>query len=151
MQEQVLSRATVLHEAIRESADNSKQPTLFDEDDARIDRIVDAARVPPCPCLGNAGECLIYEHRPMACRLEGVPMIDVNDGLFGDWCDLNFKEGLSETAKADLKQDYNHIGEIQETRSAAAAHRAGISDCSTVTFIPSVIAEYENFWKRLLT
>jgi hypothetical protein len=75
-------------------------------------------------------------------------MVDVHDGLFGDWCELNFKEGIPEKALADLKQDYNHIDQLQESRSAAFAKRAGISDHHVVTLIPSVIAEYESFWKR---
>ncbi len=41
----------------------------------------------------------IYE-RPMACRLEGVPMVDTRHGLLGDWCDLNFTGGVPEDARA---------------------------------------------------
>jgi hypothetical protein len=96
----------------------------------------------------SKAKCLIYESRPLACRLEGVPMVDVQDGLFGDWCELNFKEGVPEKALTDLKQDYNRIDQLQEDRSAAVARRAGISDHYAVTLIPSVIAEYEGFWKR---
>jgi Fe-S-cluster containining protein len=112
-------------------------------------RIVDGANNPPCPCLGDAGECLIYEHRPMACRLEGVPMVDVRDGLFGDWCELNFKDGIPETALRDLTQDYEGIETAQESRSDAVAERAGLPNPRAVTFIPSVIAEYDSFWRRL--
>src|SRR5262245_43308006 len=60
---------------------------FFRDDDPTIDQVVESASNAACPCLGPAGECLIYENRPLACRLEGVPMVDVHDGLFGDWCE----------------------------------------------------------------
>ena len=150
VQGQVLSRANALHRKIRGSAPGLHEPTILAEDDARLDAIVDAANIAPCPCLGEAGECLIYEKRPVACRLEGVPMVDIHEGLFGDWCELNFKEGIPAKALNDLRQDYNRIDEVQETRSAAVAQRAGLSDHRAVTLIPSVIAEYETFWKELI-
>jgi hypothetical protein len=103
----------------------SSQPAILSEDDPRIDRIVDAANSPPCPCLGDNGECLIYEHRPQSCRLEGVPMVDTRDGRFGDWCDLNFKEGLPQTAAADLQLDYSALDAFEQARSATVAGKAG--------------------------
>jgi Fe-S-cluster containining protein len=121
-------------------------PSLFDEDDPRIDAIVDAATGTPCPCLGEAGECLIYEQRPLACRLEGIPMVDVREGLFADWCELNFGDGLPEAAAADLVMDYNRIDESQEQESAFVAGLYGLPDHRAVTFIASVIAEYDSFW-----
>ena len=77
-------------------------------------------------------------------------MVDIQEGLFGDWCELNFKEGIPQTALADLQQDYDGIDQLEEMRSAAIARRAALSDHRAVTFIPSVIAEYENFWKQLI-
>ena len=144
------ARANALHHRIRDSVADLQQPAIFSEDDNRIDQIVDAIPMAPCPCLGDAGQCLIYDRRPLACRLEGVPMVDVREGPFGDWCELNFKEGLPESALADLEQDYDRIDEIQESESAVVARRAKIPDARAVTFIPSVIAEYESFWKRWL-
>lgn len=47
----------------------------------------------PCLLLSEAGGCLVYEHRPMTCRLNGIPMIDVSgEELFDEWCTLNFTE-----------------------------------------------------------
>ena len=148
LQERVYSKASGLHHRVREITPGVSTPTIFPEDDPRLDQIVNAVDMAPCPCLGDAGECLIYENRPLACRLEGVPMVDLQDGLFGDWCELNFKDGVPEKALTDLKQDYNHIDQLQETKSAAVARQAGISDHRAVTLIPSVIAEYGSFWKQ---
>lgn len=45
----------------------------------------------PCLLLSETGECLVYEHRPMTCRLNGIPLIDVSgEELFDEWCTLNF-------------------------------------------------------------
>jgi hypothetical protein len=63
---------------------------------------------------------------------------------------LNFKDGIPEAAAKDLQQDYNAIDALDEARSAAVARGAGISDHRAVTFIPSVIAEFDRFWKSLL-
>ena len=54
----------------------------------------------PCPLLGEDGRCLVYDFRPMTCRLHGVPLIDISGELFYDeWCSLNF------TKEDPLKMD----------------------------------------------
>src|SRR5215831_3923672 len=112
LQQEIYSEAESQHRAIVSAATGCSEPTLFAEDDPRIDEIVDSANTPKCPLLGRAGECRIYEHRPLACRLEGVPMVDIHQGLFGDWCELNFKEGVPEDATVDLERDYDRIDAI---------------------------------------
>jgi Fe-S-cluster containining protein len=45
----------------------------------------------PCLLLSETRGCLVYEHRPMTCRLNGIPLIDVSgEELFDEWCTLNF-------------------------------------------------------------
>lgn len=45
----------------------------------------------PCPLLSRRGDCLVYNFRPMTCRLNGIPLIDVSgEELFDEWCTLNF-------------------------------------------------------------
>lgn len=47
----------------------------------------------PCPLLSENGACMVYEYRPMTCRLNGIPLIDVSgEELFDEWCTLNFVE-----------------------------------------------------------
>jgi Fe-S-cluster containining protein len=47
----------------------------------------------PCLLLAESGGCLVYEHRPMTCRLNGIPLIDLSgEELFDEWCTLNFVE-----------------------------------------------------------
>lgn len=45
----------------------------------------------PCLLLSDTGGCLVYGHRPMTCRLNGIPLLDVSgEELFDEWCTLNF-------------------------------------------------------------
>jgi len=57
-------------------------PTLGDTleglDDGTVDAVCDALGPVECPVLGPAGECRLYEHRPLTCRLAGVPVVDVS-------------------------------------------------------------------------
>ena len=47
----------------------------------------------PCLLLSETGGCLIYEYRPMTCRLNGIPLIDDSgEELFDEWCTLNFTD-----------------------------------------------------------
>jgi hypothetical protein len=47
----------------------------------------------PCVLLSEIGGCLVYDHRPMTCRLNGIPLIDVSaEEFFDEWCTLNFKQ-----------------------------------------------------------
>ncbi|MBW4056238.1 MAG: YkgJ family cysteine cluster protein [Proteobacteria bacterium] len=47
----------------------------------------------PCLLLSKTGGCLVYEYRPMTCRLNGIPLIDDSgEELFDEWCTLNFTE-----------------------------------------------------------
>jgi hypothetical protein len=77
-------------------------------------------------------------------------MVDSHDGLFGDWCELNFQHGVPAEAQVDLERDYDSIDAVDEARSFAVAQQAGVRNHRSVTFIPSVIAEYETFWKAVL-
>jgi Fe-S-cluster containining protein len=45
----------------------------------------------PCALLGDDGKCLVYNCRPMTCRLNGLPLIDISgEAFYDEWCTLNF-------------------------------------------------------------
>lgn len=47
----------------------------------------------PCLLLSESGGCLVYGYRPMTCRLNGIPLIDVSgEELFDEWCTMNFTD-----------------------------------------------------------
>jgi Fe-S-cluster containining protein len=146
---QVAARSAEVQGVIAQAAPELERPFLLSgltED--RIDQIVDQAGGARCPFLGEENECLIYEHRPLACRLEGAPMVDVRDGLFDDWCELNFTKGVPSDAIENLRQDYYEIQEVEERCSESLSQaRWGKRQSRVTTFIPSLVVEYEAFWR----
>ncbi|MBU5613675.1 YkgJ family cysteine cluster protein [Geomonas azotofigens] len=47
----------------------------------------------PCVLLGDDGRCLVYDYRPMTCRLHGIPMVDTEGEVMHDeWCTMNFTD-----------------------------------------------------------
>lgn len=55
--------------------------------DALCDRLADSR----CAALADDGSCSIYDHRPMICRLHGLPMYDPTEArACGGGCELNF-------------------------------------------------------------
>jgi Fe-S-cluster containining protein len=52
-----------------------------------VDDLCDALGDVECPVLGPAGECRLYAHRPMTCRMAGVPVVDVTgEKIFPEGC-----------------------------------------------------------------
>lgn len=63
----------------------------------------------PCPLLSDSGACLVYEHRPMTCRLNGIPMIDTDgEELFDEWCTLNFVD-CDPVRLEDIRHPFNEL------------------------------------------
>ena len=47
-------------------------------DEAEIDAVVEGVGPERCVCLGAEGQCLVYPHRPIICRLGGAPVVDTS-------------------------------------------------------------------------
>jgi Fe-S-cluster containining protein len=63
----------------------------------------------PCLLLDSEGHCLVYEHRPMTCRLHGLPLIDVSGELMHDeWCTENFT-AADPLALAELRGEFDRF------------------------------------------
>jgi hypothetical protein len=152
VREQVRARGVTLQQVILRQVRELDPPYLLDNpDDEGIDRVVETAGNLRCPFLGEQDQCLIYEHRPLACRLEGAPMVDVRDGPFGDWCELNFTGGVSAEARRTLVLDYAGIQELEDSLTERlATGLLGRPTGSVTVFIPSLIAECESFWRPRL-
>lgn len=69
----------------------------------------------PCVLLGANGNCLLYDYRPMTCRLNGLPLVDISgDAFCEEWCTLNFigkdpfhLEGLSWKFREHFQAELN--------------------------------------------
>lgn len=63
----------------------------------------------PCVLLSSERQCLVYDYRPMTCRLNGIPLIDISgEELFDDWCTMNF----SQSNPADLEELRHPFNEL---------------------------------------
>ncbi len=146
----VVERASIIQGKIRQEAKELREPFFLNAvTQDRIDALVDCIQDAQCPFLDERGRCLIYEDRPLACRLEGIPMVDLHDGLFGDWCELNFKNGVTPKLKEDLRLDYYEIQAIEQEATGflsqcLLAHRQE----AVTLFIPSIVAAFDAFWKE---
>lgn len=63
----------------------------------------------PCVLLGDDGRCLVYNHRPMTCRLHGLPLIDPDGEIMHDeWCTMNFPD-VDPLQIEELREDFTRI------------------------------------------
>lgn len=92
IQERVRQKALARLEIIREQWPLFASPWLLNDlPEADWDNLMPEEDETPCVLLSDQGICLAYEHRPMTCRLNGIPLIDVSgEELFDEWCTLNF-------------------------------------------------------------
>ena len=74
------ARAARLMSSLRERLPDLGE-TLDGLDGDEIDEICDALGDVECPVLGREGECRLYAHRPLICRLSGVPVVDVSGAV----------------------------------------------------------------------
>jgi Fe-S-cluster containining protein len=108
----------------------------------------------PCVLLGEDGRCLVYQNRPMTCRLHGIPLIDTSgEVMHEEWCTMNFVDedplelkGLSAPFEEMLRQEVElfrlYTGELFEKR---------LSELDT--FIPTaLLIDFERFdWQGWLS
>jgi Fe-S-cluster containining protein len=148
----VEGRARVIQERICAAAPALAPPYILDSVlEEQLDVIVEHAMSPPCVFLGAQHECLIYERRPLACRLEGLPMVDAHDGLFGYWCELNFTEGVPPASLKELECDYYGLQNVEEVATEIVSEEVtGLKRRQLTVYIPSIVAEFESFWAALL-
>ena len=105
----------------------------------------------PCLLLSKDGGCLVYEHRPMTCRLNGIPLIDISgEELFDEWCTLNFTE--EDPGKiADLRFEFTDLfaRELLLFRELVR-HLTGSAQNEVDLFIPAaVVMEYDKIVKAV--
>lgn len=107
----------------------------------------------PCPLLSDKGECLVYDFRPMTCRLHGIPLVDVSGEVFHDeWCTKNFK---GENPLAENQLYWNFLSCFQTELAIFRQFTYELFNQyinELDTFIPlALFMEYEKFaWKEWL-
>ncbi len=82
--------AEVLAKAVASEPRLAGRPDLAGLPDPAIDALCDAVGDVPCPLLDPNGACLLYAHRPLVCRLNGIPVVDRRGRVVtAAGCDLN--------------------------------------------------------------
>lgn len=56
--------------------------------DEGFDRLADSLATEPCPLLDDAGQCRVYAHRPLVCRLIGLPMLTAGGDVLENACPI---------------------------------------------------------------
>ena len=98
------SRRAMIVRRAREIVKSSNHPNLRECSPDEKEKFFERTTTTPCPNLNDAGECLIYESRPLVCRTFGLPLRE-GDRYIGDICELNFTEASEDekrTAAWDL-------------------------------------------------
>ncbi len=106
----------------------------------------------PCPLLSAEGRCLVYDFRPMTCRLHGLPNIDLSGESFSDaWCTLNFP-GEDPLGREELRWSFRRTFERELSLFREfTALLLGRPRSELDTFIPTaLLIDFEKTdWKRL--
>lgn len=101
----------------------------------------------PCPLLGNDGRCLVYEHRPLTCRLHGLPQIGMQGEVFcGGYCSLNFLD-CNPLILAELRGHFDQIFQNEVALlSQFSQQLTGRSQTELDTFIPTaLLIDFDHF------
>lgn len=110
LRERVLERASGSVATVRRTWPDFDAPWLlnsYPEDE--YDAAMPDEDETPCVLLDDDGRCLIYDHRPMTCRLHGIPHRDSSgEVLFDEWCSLNFTT-LDPLRQPDLQFHFSEI------------------------------------------
>jgi Fe-S-cluster containining protein len=108
--QQILKKGNSSLEAIRKVWPDFGHPYLLNSyPEEQWDLVMPDEDETPCPLLGEDGQCLVYDSRPMTCRLNGIPMVDLNgEVLFDEWCSLNFTD-LDPLLLQELRFNFNDV------------------------------------------
>jgi Fe-S-cluster containining protein len=73
----------------------------------------------PCPALGSDGSCLVYAHRPITCRMMGLP-VEI-DGLVQGACEVQTFIPVIRVSQA-LRQEEDRLAEKETGLIAEQRH-----------------------------
>lgn len=105
----------------------------------------------PCVLLDEEGRCMVYDHRPMTCRLHGVPLIDTSGEIMHDeWCTENFTS-VDPLALRGLDADFDDMFRAEVAIGREFTNLLlGETVYEMDTFIPlALLVDFEKFpWRK---
>ena len=143
----VVAKAEIRRAELQERWPDFAPPYLLNHMDDSLWTEMPEDDLTPCALLDSAGRCLIYDYRPMTCRLHGLPQIDKNGEVFlGEWCSRNFI-GLNPLQIDKMRHDFRQLFTKEFTLLRAFAKELCGRDCAELdTFIPlAVLIDFEGF------
>jgi len=152
--DEVMARCLTILETLRQRWPEISPPYILNIlPEAEWDRLMPDDDETPCVFLDENGGCLIYAHRPMTCRLHGVPLIDRSGEVVHDeWCTLNFP-GCDPLSLPDIRAPFlRWFGEEVELLETCTGLIMGRSLRELDTFIPlAPLVSLDSFdWKGWL-
>jgi len=107
-------------------------------EEADLDRRLERVGGLPCPFLRDGEECLIYERRPLICRLHGLPIRDAAGEVLDPGCHLNFV-GVDIAALDGYTLDVEAFDRAEAAIREIAQSRRTPADPATEILLPGAI------------
>jgi Fe-S-cluster containining protein len=128
---EVQARARAAWKRLRSSFPGDPVTGVLDEEECVSERFAVFGVGEPCPALDpNTGLCDLYEHRPLTCRLFGLPVRSGDDGV--GVCELCFTGATEEQIAACEVQTGTQ--DLEAELTAEAERAAGVRGETIVTF-----------------
>jgi Fe-S-cluster containining protein len=128
---EVQARARAAWERLRWSFPGDPVTGVLDEEECAGERLDDFGEGELCPALDpTTGLCDLYEHRPLTCRLFGLPVRSGDDGV--GVCELCFTGATEEQIAACEVQTGTQ--ELEAELTAEAERAAGVRGETIVAF-----------------
>jgi Fe-S-cluster containining protein len=135
--EQVRRRGETLLARMRELEPEWRAPhDVRALDEERFDRLTEALAEEPCPLLDEAGACRVYAHRPLVCRLIGLPMMTAEGELLENGCPIQDEF----PAYASLSPQLFDLGALHDAEGPLLEACAGDGDPGFETIIAAVVS-----------
>lgn len=106
-------------------------------DEERFDLLTEALADVPCPLLDDAGACLVYAHRPLVCRLIGLPMMTAEGELLENGCPIQEEFPVY----ASLSPQLFDLGALNDAEEPLLEACAGDDDPGFETIIAAVVSK----------
>jgi len=128
----IRKRAYVSLERLKPHFPGNKKTGILSSDEEAEERFTEFANDEPCPALSpETGECELYAHRPMTCRVFGPPVRTGEEGALGV-CELCY-HGASpeEIAACEMIPDPD---DIESKLNAEVEQTTGIRGTTIIAF-----------------